>query len=136
VSIFLDTNILLYSISDAPEEQVKRTIALSLLDRHDIVLSVQVLQEFHNQATRLTRSASRPNDAVERIVTSWLRFTVQENTVALFLQALSIVRSHRISIWDALIVAAAQTSGCDTLMTEDLSHGQKFGPVRVENPFS
>jgi predicted nucleic acid-binding protein len=135
VSIFLDTNVLIYSISDAPREAAKREIALSLLDRQDCVLSVQVLQEFYNQATRVTRSASQLNDPVERIVRSWLRFDIQENTVGVFLAAIKIVRAHRISVWDALIVAAAQEAGCDVLMTEDLSHGQHFGNLRVENPF-
>lgn len=133
--VFLDTNVLLYSISDAPEEAAKRAVALSLLDRPDSVLSVQVLQEFYNQATRITRSASLPNDPVDRVVTSWLRFTIQENTVPLFLSAMAIIRAHKLSIWDALIVAAAQEARCDLLLTEDLTHGQRFGNLRVENPF-
>lgn len=133
--VFLDTNVLLYSISDAPEEAAKRQVASSLLSRDDCVISVHVLQEFHTQATRITRSASLPNDPVERLVTSWLRFPVVENSVELFLAALAIVRANRLSLGDALIVAAAQKAGCDTLMTEDLSHGQRFGNLRVENPF-
>ena len=135
MSLFLDTNVLLYSISSAPDEAAKREIALRLLQRGDCVLSVQVLQEFYNQATRITRSASRPNDPVERIVTALLRFRIRENTVELFLAAIAIVRAHRISLWDALIVAAAQAAGCDILLTEDLSHGQRFGNLRIENPF-
>ena len=43
---FLDTNILLYSISSDPAEAPKREIAIALLDTENIALSVQVLQEF------------------------------------------------------------------------------------------
>ena len=41
----------------------------------------------------------------------------------------------QISYWDTLIVAAALLSGCDTLYTEDLNHGQRYGEVLVLNPF-
>ena len=36
----------------------------------------------------------------------------------------------------ALIVAAAQACECKVLLTEDLQHGQKFGAVRVIDPFA
>src|SRR4051794_22819593 len=52
---FLDTNILIYSISDKPAEAAKRSCAEALLARDDGALSVQVLQEFYVQATRPTR---------------------------------------------------------------------------------
>jgi predicted nucleic acid-binding protein len=52
---FLDTNILLYSISTDPTEAAKRAIAIALLEADDVALSVQVLQEFYVQATRPTR---------------------------------------------------------------------------------
>ena len=56
MAAFLDTNILLYSISSAADEAAKRHRALALLDRDDCVISVQVLQEFYVQATRSSRS--------------------------------------------------------------------------------
>ena len=53
---FIDTNVLLYSISRDPLEAHKREIAIALLDTENIALSVQVLQEFDVQATSATRS--------------------------------------------------------------------------------
>jgi predicted nucleic acid-binding protein len=44
-------------------------------------------------------------------------------------------RRHKISFWDALIVVAAQKVSADVILSEDFSHGQKFGGVRVLNPF-
>jgi predicted nucleic acid-binding protein len=52
---FLDTNVLIYSISRDPAEAAKRDRAVALLDQDDNALSVQVLQEFYMQATRPTR---------------------------------------------------------------------------------
>lgn len=43
---------------------------------------------------------------------------------------------YSLSWWDALIVSAAQVSGCDLLLTEDLQAGQVLGGVRVVNPFT
>jgi predicted nucleic acid-binding protein len=41
-----------------------------------------------------------------------------------------------LSFWDALIVQAAAASGAERLYSEDLSHGQVYGTVRVVNPFA
>ena len=49
---FVDTNVLLYAVSTAPEERAKAAVARAILDRTDLALSVQVLQEFFVQATR------------------------------------------------------------------------------------
>lgn len=41
--------------------------------------------------------------------------------------ALLLARDHRLSFYDALIVAAAVEAGCDTLYSADMQHGRKFG---------
>ncbi|MGD1059474.1 MAG: hypothetical protein ABR992_18910 [Solirubrobacteraceae bacterium] len=41
-----------------------------------------------------------------------------------------------ISYWDAAILEAARTQGCKIVLSEDLSDGQDYDGVRVENPFS
>ncbi len=43
--------------------------------------------------------------------------------------------NNQLSIWDALIVCAANRAGCRTLLSEDLNHGQVIGGVAVVNPF-
>ena len=41
------------------------------------------------------------------------------------------------SWWDAMIVAAALQAGCDTLLSEDLQHGQVIdGGLTLVNPFA
>jgi predicted nucleic acid-binding protein len=59
---FLDTNILLYSISRDPTETAKRYRAVALIDEGGNALSAQVLQEFYVQATRPTRRDALPHD--------------------------------------------------------------------------
>jgi predicted nucleic acid-binding protein len=132
---FLDTNILLYSISRDPAEAAKRDIAIALLDADDIALSVQVLQEFYVQATRVTRSDALPHEIAAGLIRTWLRFKVQETTLPVALGALDIKATHRLSYWDATIVAAARALGCRELLSEDMSHGQEVEGVLIVNPF-
>jgi predicted nucleic acid-binding protein len=132
---FLDTNILLYSISRAPQEAEKRMIAELLLDTGDNSLSVQVLQEFYVQATHATRADALPHDIAAGLVRTWLRFRVQETTLPVMLGAMEIKAAHRLSYWDAAIVAAARALGCREILSEDMAHGREVAGVVVVNPF-
>ena len=42
---------------------------------------------------------------------------------------------YGLSIYDAMIVAAALQAGCDTLWSEDMQHCMTLGGLRVLNPF-
>jgi predicted nucleic acid-binding protein len=132
---FVDTNVLLYSVSTAAAEQEKARIALKILDERDLALSVQVLQEFYAQATRESKTDRITHEQAAALVEAYLRFTVQETTVALMQVALETKQRFRISYWDAAVIEAARTLACDTVLSEDLSHGQDYDGVRVENPF-
>jgi predicted nucleic acid-binding protein len=132
---FVDTNILLYAASTAPDEEGKARIALALLDSEDIALSVQVLQEFYVQATRPGKSTAMSHEQASLLIESFLRFRVQETTVPLMKSALDARDRFQISYWDAAIIEAARALGCRTVLTEDLNEGQDFGGVTIENPF-
>jgi predicted nucleic acid-binding protein len=135
VTIFLDTNILLYSISSAAEEVAKRNRAIQLLDRADCVLSVQVLQEFYVQATRASRGDPLSHEVAASLTRAWSRFPVQENSLAVFQAALEVRRTTRFVFWDCTIIAAALAAGCRELHSEDMSHGRKIDGLRIVNPF-
>lgn len=132
---FLDTNILLYSVSSAQNERTKRETAERLLLEPDNALSVQVLQEFYAQATRPTRAARLSHETAVRLIGTWLRFPVQSMTVAVMSDALDIKAAAGLSYWDAAIVAAAKALGCRELFSEDMAHGRDIGGVRIVNPF-
>jgi len=132
---FLDTNILLYGYDlDAP---AKRAVAQALLEYAwlepgSTAVSVQVLQEFYVNFARRGHTAA---DA-SALINDFCRWPVMDNTLALFRLGLSVQKQWRLSLWDGMIVAAAQTSGARELYTEDLNHGQKYGSVRAINPFA
>jgi predicted nucleic acid-binding protein len=132
---FADTNILLYAISRDPEEQEKSRRANELLSARDAALSVQVLQEFYVQATRVSRPDRLTHEQALRLVESFLRFPVAQVTPAVMLAAMATGDRFRISYWDAAILEAARFLGCDVVLSEDLSDGEDYAGVRVENPF-
>lgn len=132
---FVDTNVLLYAVSRDPEEQDKADRANEILDSRDAALSLQVLQEFYVQATRDSRPDPLSHEQATRLIESFLRFPVQEITIALMLAALATRQRFGISYWDAAIVEAGRALGCDVVLSEDLSDGEDYAGVRVENPF-
>jgi predicted nucleic acid-binding protein len=131
---FLDTNILLYAYDlDAPG---KRAVALGLVEQGwtvpgETAISVQVLQELHVNLSK--RGLSRTE--ATRIVRDFAAWPVVDNTLELFQRALDEQERWKISLWDSLILAAARASGASELISEDLSHGQNYGGIRVLNPF-
>jgi predicted nucleic acid-binding protein len=100
-----------------------------------VALSVQVLQEFYAQATRASRPDPLPHEQAVKLVESFLRFFVVEITTNLMLASVATRERFRISYWDAAILEAARSCGCVVVLSEDLSDGQDYAGVRVENPF-
>ncbi len=133
---FVDTNILLYAVSRDQEEGHKAARARGILAERDLALSVQVLQEFYVQATREGRPDPLTHDQATKLVESFLRFTLVDVTRDIMLAAIAARHRFRISYWDAAILEAARSIGCETVLSEDLSDGQDYAGVRVRNPFN
>ena len=132
---FADTNILLYAISRAPDEKAKADRANSLLAERDLALSAQVLQEFYVQATRESKPDPISHETARELVASFRRFPVLPLTANLADAAMSTCDRFQISYWDAAILEAARSLGCELVLSEDLSDGQDYDGVLVENPF-
>ncbi len=122
-----------HDVSAGTKHERARTIVEELWRTRTGVLSTQVLQEF---SVNLRRKAGRPLDArtTGEIVADYLKWHVVVNDGESILEALDLEARYRISFWDALVIRAAQVSGAGVLYSEDLSHGQSYGTVRVVNP--
>lgn len=131
---FVDTNILLYAISTAPEEAAKKQRAREILALPDWGLSIQVLQAFYVNATCPPQPAMRHEDA-EATLRQLLLRPVADSNAALLLEALRLKARYQLSYRNAAIVAAAMQLGVSTLYSEDLQDGQEFEGVKVVNPF-
>jgi len=133
---FVDTNILVYAHDRSAGAKHRRARALldELWRTGAGVVSTQVLQEL---CVNVRRKAGQPLDQRETrdLVADYLSWEVVLNTGQSILEALEIEQRYGISFWDALIIHAAESAGAEVLYSEDLSHGQTYGTLRVVNPF-
>jgi predicted nucleic acid-binding protein len=131
---FVDTNIVVYALSG--QDSAKQAVAQRLLAERGAArpsLSTQVLAETYSVLTRKLRWA--PDDALAA-VTLLKQLRVVALTPETQLDALRLTVEHRLSGWDAMVVQAALQAGCDTLFSEDLQPGRRFGSLEVVNPFA
>jgi predicted nucleic acid-binding protein len=134
-NVFLDTNVLVYAAVGTGKDEPKRKRALDLIDSQSFGTSAQVLQEFF---VTVVKKASRPLSAAEALewIEQWTVFPCQAVDHRLVSVAIERSERYEISYWDAAILAAAEALGATTVYSEDLSDGQRYGPVRAVNPFS
>lgn len=126
---FLDTNILVY----AQESGRRGDIAREMVAAGGIV-SVQIFNELANV---LRRKLRRDWSEVAAVLDD-ARAALDEPlsvTLPLHLSALEFARNHNVAFYDALILAAAIEAGCETLYSEDMQHGRRFGDCTIVNPF-
>ena len=133
---FVDTSVLIYAASPAPDEAGKQRSAQRLLEEGDLALSVQVLQEFYHQSTRSSRPGAITRDHALQFIESISHFPVQDITLSLFIAAIAISQRFGLSYWDGAILAAARAMGCDDVYTEDLRTDQDYDGLRIINPFT
>lgn len=132
---FVDTNILLYAVGLHPTETEKQHRAIDLLKEPDLIVSVQVLQEFYSQATRHSRNSRLTHQQALQFLATLGDLYVVPVTFDIFLSATAISNRYQLSYWDGAILAAAQSAGCDAVYSEDMSPTQDYGGIRVINPF-
>ena len=70
------------------------------------------------------------------ILHSFERFETIIITPEIIKDAIDCSIINKLSFWDALIIAAAESAGCENLWTEDLNDGQVIRGVRVVNPLT
>jgi predicted nucleic acid-binding protein len=132
---FVDTNVLLYAVSRDRHERDNERRANEILTSRDVCLSVQVLQEFYVQATRANRPDRLSGEQALGLVEAFMRFQIAPIGAELMLAAVATHQRFGISYWDAAIIEAARSLGCDVVLSEDLSDGEDYAGIRVENPF-
>ncbi len=132
---FVDSNILIYAHDR--DAGVKRERAMAKLrelwECRTGRLSVQVLEEFYVNATQRLATPIARSTAREVIQTYgvWVRHATTVETVT---RATELADLARISFWHALIVASAEQSAAEELLSEDLSDGQAIASIKVVNP--
>lgn len=132
--VFVDTNVFLYALDRAA---LKKQLAArawreelwrSRLGR----ISFQVLQEFYVKATRKWPESRDEARAEVRDLLAWRPMPMDAEIME---RAWKLQDRYQLSLWDALIVAAAKSLGCRYLLTEDLQTNQDLDDITVISPF-
>lgn len=127
---FVDTNVILYLASSDPEKADRAESALA----QGGTISVQVLNEIVNVLRRKMRMSWPDTHVFLDMIRSLL--SVEQVTIATHETGLAISERYGLSIYDAMIVAAALIAGCDTLLSEDMQDGLVIDDhLRIVNPF-
>ena len=130
-SVFFDTNVLLYMLS---EDTAKADRAEILLAKGGII-SVQVLNEFTSVASRkLQMSYTEIRDFLQTIS---LVCKVKDLTTETHSLGLQLAERYRFSFYDSLILASAVLASCKILYSEGMQSGQKINEqLVIKNPFT
>ncbi|MFG6283172.1 PIN domain-containing protein [Sphingomonas sp. S6] len=128
---FFDTNVLVYTF----DEDARGAAASRLLDDGGVI-SVQSLNELANVLLRKRRwtweQVTRATQAVTFRCPEIITLTPDLHRLGL-----RFAERYRLSVYDAMIAAAALTAECDTLYSEDMHDGLLIdGRVRIVNPFA
>jgi predicted nucleic acid-binding protein len=127
---FFDTNVLVYLASGDPVKADRAEEAVG----GGGAISIQVLNELANVARRKMRLSWTDTHAFLSMIRGVLR--IDAITIEIHESGLALAERHRLSIYDAMIVASALYAGCDTLWSEDMQDGMVIGgTLRIVNPF-
>ncbi len=97
------------------------------------MISTQVLIVLYNV---LVNKQQLPKPLASQIIEGLTLWQVVDSDVALVRAAIKRTTAPSLSIWDAMIVEAAQRAQANTLFSEDMGDGEKFGTATIMNPFT
>lgn len=134
---FVDTNILLYAkdSSEPAKQPVAEALMRELWERRNGRISTQVLNEYFVNATQKLSPGLSKAEAWSDIE-ALIEWEPQPIDGAVLQRAYPVSIRYGLSWWDSLIVAAAVITGCEEMISEDLSADQVFDGIRVFNPFA
>lgn len=126
---FFDTNVILYLLDEGP----KADRAAAALARGGWI-SVQVLNE--SLANCIRKAGMSWAEAAEFLGGARALCQVVDLTLEIHCVGVALGERYGFSVYDGMIVAAALTSGCERLLSEDMQHGMVVeGRLRIVDPF-
>ena len=133
--VFVDTNILVYAHDrDAGDKhRIAREKVEQLWDLDQIpVISVQVLQEFYVNLAR----KGVPEEQIRQAVADYMQWRTITNDAQLLVAGMDLKKRWQVSLWDALILAAAGRAKVGAIWSEDFKPGQKYDGIEMVNPLA
>lgn len=133
---FLDTNVLVYAYDrhDTAKQSIAQEVLISGMREETAFLSTQVIGEFFTVVTRRIPAPLTIGEAREAIDLLSI-LPVAEIDFALTGRAIDTHERYGVGYWDSLIIAAAERTRCDRILSEDFSAGRTYRDIVVVNPF-
>lgn len=127
---FVDSNVWLYAFM---EDSEKSNVALQIIQRPEIVLSTQIVNEVCNN---LLRKARYSEGEIQTTIANFKkRYLITTLTTETVLAGSKLRELHCFSYWDSLVIASAIEANCEVLYSEDMQHGFKISGLTIINPF-
>ena len=135
MNCFVDTNVLLYAQDPRLPEKRKRAVEWldALADKSLAVISPQVMNEFAHSILRKFRHVDI--DQLLGRLELMETFCQAPTTADTAIKGLLIHQRYKLSFYDAVLIASAISAECGAFLSEDLSHHQAIGGLRIVNPF-
>lgn len=135
----LDTNLLVYAegVASHPDDASKSERVRALLPAlppDEVALPVQVLGELYRVLVGKAKWSS--NDARKAVLLWRDLYSPVDTTSAAITAAFDLAAEHGLSIWDAVVLAAAVEARCRILLSEDLQDGFTWRGLTVVNPLA
>ncbi len=134
IECFLDTNVLVYAAATKKDDPRKADIAREIVATKLFGVSAQTLAEFYN-AVVIRAAVPMPLAEVDHWIERLVAFPFTVVDAHLVRAGIFLSRRYQIGYYDAALLAAAERLGAPVFYSEDLSHNQRYGSVRVVNPF-
>jgi predicted nucleic acid-binding protein len=128
--VFFDTKVLVYALAD---DAAFAERSLALLEAGGII-SAQVLNELaHTLRRKFSASWPQVAETSERMRKLCAVVPVTEETHVL---GLALAARYSLSLYDGMIVAAAQLADCTVLYSEDMHDGLVIDRLTIRNPYA
>ena len=133
--VFLDTNVLVYAAleQDLRKQRIAAVILEHAREQATGVISLQVLREFAN--TMFRKSDYCPDQIRDMVRRFYNAFPCLPDSYELQMRAIEIKTKHGLQFYDAIMLATAETAGCDTVYSEDMGDGVVYEGITVKDPF-
>ena len=132
--IFLDTNILVYTVDRNDKKklsQARKLLEIAIANDKPVI-STQVLQEFY---CATTTKLKLDKIIAKNIIHNFRNMEIVQVDLGIIEQGIDISLLFQISFWDSLIIAAAEHANCEMIYTEDLNDTQTIRGIKIVNPF-
>ena len=117
---------------DSVKHEKAKSIVAEAVRNGGFAITHQSLNEFANIALKKLQMTSAE---VAVFIRMFKRMTLVAPQLSWTERAMSVRDRYDLRLYDALLLVAAEDSGCDEFLSEDLNDDQLYCGIRVVNPF-